>query len=113
MAAGALATRVTVSPSRVLLIDLGVSGGALLGAAATSPLLFQNLEHPTESNTRISLSATIAGSVLGGVLAWWLTRDTPGGQAKIPGWPTAGVIGASPTRAGSTPVYGIGWGGNL
>jgi hypothetical protein len=98
----------------VLLIDLGVSGGALLGAAATSPLLFQNLERPTESNTRISLSATIAGSVLGGVLAWWLTRDTPGSSnALLPGWPSAGIIGASLTRGGSTPVYGIGWGGNL
>jgi hypothetical protein len=51
LAASALATRVTVSPSRVLLIDIGVGGGALLGAAATSPLLFQNIENPTQSGT--------------------------------------------------------------
>jgi hypothetical protein len=113
VAAGALATRVTISPSRVLLIDLGAAGGALIGAAATSPLLFQNIERPTESNTRGSLSATIAGSLLGGVLAWWLTRDAPAGHALLPGWPSAGVIGASLTRSGSTPVYGIGWGGPL
>jgi hypothetical protein len=113
LAAGALATRVTVSPSRVLLIDLGVGGGALLGAAATSPLLFQNIQRPTESNTRGSLSATLAGSVVGGVVAWWLTRDTPPSHASLHGWPTAGVIGASPTRSGSTPVYGVGWAGPL
>src|ERR1019366_4530472 len=40
--AGFLATQVTVSPSRVLLIDLGAGGGALVGAAAASPLIFQD-----------------------------------------------------------------------
>ena len=39
--AGTLATQVTLSPSRVLLIDLGAGGGALVGAAAASPLIFQ------------------------------------------------------------------------
>jgi hypothetical protein len=115
LAAGALATRVTVSPSRVLLIDVGAGAGALLGAAAASPLLFQNLKHPTDSNTRGSVSATVGGSIVGGVVAWWLTRDLPPAarHAKIPGSPSAGVIGASPTRTGWTPVYGIGWGGPL
>ena len=115
LAAGTLATRVTVSPSRVLLIDLGAGGGALLGAAATSPLLFQNLQHPTQANTRGSISATIGASLVGGVVAWWLTRDAPPAAhpAKIPGLPSAGIIGASPTRYGWTPVYGVGWGGAL
>ncbi len=71
--AGALATRVTTSPSRVLLVDLGVGGGALLGAAAASPLIFQNI---TKEDTRGWLSATIGGSLAGGALAWYLTRDS-------------------------------------
>jgi hypothetical protein len=113
LAAGALATRVTVSPSRVLLVDLGVGGGALLGAAAASPLVFQNA---TPANTRGWLSATLAGSAVGGVAAWWLTRDgTPAGAAS---WldhsrPLAGILGISATREGGTPIYGAGWSGEF
>ena len=111
LAAGALATRVSTSPSRVLLIDLGVGGGALLGAAAASPLIFQNA---TADHTRGWLSATLAGSVLGGVAAYWLTR---GGEARPAAWirgaPTAGVIGSSQTPGGSTPIYGVGWYGKM
>jgi hypothetical protein len=109
VAAGALATRITVSPSRVLLIDLGAGGGALLGAAAASPLIFQN---QTEGRTRSWLSATMVGSVVGGVAAWWLTRDMAPNKlpAFLRGRPSAGIIAASMTRAGPTPVYGVGWG---
>jgi hypothetical protein len=107
VAAGALATRVTISPSRVLLIDLGTGAGALLGAAAGSPLIFQNA---TESNTRGWLTTTISGSLLGGIAAWLLTRDSGSSQAatKLPALPVAGVIGASPTARGSVPVFGLG-----
>jgi hypothetical protein len=113
LAAGALATRIAVSPSRVLLIDLGVGGGALIGAAVASPLLFQNIDRPTESNTRGSLSATIGGAVVGGAVAWWLTRDMPSAsrRSRLPGSPSAGIIGASATRRGTVPAYGITWGG--
>jgi hypothetical protein len=111
LVAGALATRVTTSPSRVLLVDVGVGGGALLGAAAASPLIFKNL---TKENTRGWLSATIGGSILGGGLAWYLTRDsTPKLSWLPPGYPTVGVIGESATPRGSQPVFGVGWGGSM
>ena len=116
LAAGVLATRVTVSPSRVLLVDLGAGGGALLGAAAASPLLFENLQKTTQSNTRAALSATIAGSVIGGAAAWWLSRDTAppkGRPAWMPGTLSAGVIAESATRGGPVPAYGLTWGGTL
>jgi hypothetical protein len=112
VAAGALATRITESPSRVVLIDLGAGGGALLGAAAASPLIFQN---QTEGRTRSWLSATIAGSVVGGLAAWWLTRDAKVNKPAflLPGFPSAGIIGTSMTRAGGTPVYGAAWDGEF
>ncbi len=113
LAAGLLATQVTVSPSRVLLVDLGAGGGALVGTAVTSPLLFQNLTDPTQANIRGSLSATLGGAVVGGAIAWWLSRDAPATKkgSRLVGLPSVGIIGSSATRAGATPVYGIGWGG--
>jgi hypothetical protein len=109
--AGALATQVAVSPSRVLLVDVGVGGGALLGAAAASPLIFQNV---TQANTRGWLAATIGGSVLGGGLAWYLTRDSsPAKVSWLRGFPMPGVLGMSEGPAGPKPIYGISWGGDL
>jgi hypothetical protein len=107
--AGVLATQVSLSPSRMLLIDVGAGGGALLGAAAASPLIFGN---QTEANVRGWVSATVAGSVVGGGLAWWLTRDRhPDQKASLLklGTPSAGVIGASATPTGWQPAYGISW----
>jgi hypothetical protein len=112
VAAGTLATQVTLSPSRVLLIDLGVGGGALLGAAAASPLIFQNA---TKGRTRGWLSATMAGSLVGGAVAWWVTRDSAASQSPswLRGVPTAGVIGESPSRGGDRPILGVAWAGEL
>jgi hypothetical protein len=112
VAAGALATQVTVSPSRVLLIDVGVGGGALLGAAAASPLIFQNAN---QGHTRGWLAATIGGSVLGGGLTWWLTRDSPIAKVSswLPGAPLPGIIGTSESPGGGKPIYGIAWGGEM
>jgi hypothetical protein len=116
--AGFLATQLTLSPSRVLLIDLGAGGGALVGAAAASPLIFQN-PSANQGKTRGWLSATLGGSLVGGGVAWWLTRhlDAPGGPRGtglgIPGTPSAGVIGTSVARGGETPIYGVSWGGAM
>jgi hypothetical protein len=120
--AGILATQVTLSPSRMVLIDLGVGGGALVGAAAASPLIFQDptiFQSPNQSQgkTRGWLSATIGGSLAGGGLAWWLTRNVDKGEKRgafgIPGTPSAGVIASTPTRKGEIPVYGVAWSGGL
>jgi len=69
---GALATFAHVSPSRVLLIDLGAGLGAAAGAAAASPLVFENV---TEAKTRGFVSATFAGTIAGGLVGYWLTRE--------------------------------------
>jgi hypothetical protein len=112
LASGTIASLITVSQSRVLMIDVGLGGGALLGAAAASPLLF---EHVTESSQRGWLAATVAGSLAGGATAWWLTRD--GGSPKLASWirglPSAGIIGVTPTRTGDVPAYGVTWGGEI
>ena len=110
VAAGVLATQVTVSPSRVLLIDLGVGGGALLGAAIGSPLIFRDI---TEPRTRAWLATSIGCSLAGGVAAWWLTRESA--PAKRTTWlygtPSVGVLGASETPRGPAPIYGVSWSG--
>jgi hypothetical protein len=105
--AGTLATFVRVSPSRVALVDLGAALGALGGAAAASPLVFQDV---TAGKNRAFLAATLGGTAVGGGLAWYFTRgDKPSGHAAIPGTPTAGVIGSSTTATGTVPAYGVGW----
>ncbi len=127
--AGTLATLVQVSPSRVLLIDLGAGLGAAAGAAVGSPLVFEDL---TTTKTRGFLAATVGGTLAGGAIAWWLTRARPpveksgsapvdhAGRRAAPRAgatraddslrmvPFGGVIGASATPHGSEPAYGVG-----
>ncbi|MEI9949141.1 MAG: hypothetical protein WDO74_09205 [Pseudomonadota bacterium] len=74
LTAGALATQVKVTSSRMLLIDLAASLGALTGAAAASPLLLVNeTEDPTTRN-RLWLASIAAGTVIGGSIGWLSTR---------------------------------------
>jgi hypothetical protein len=74
--AGALATQVKVTSSRMLLIDLAASLGALTGAAAASPLLLvHESEDPTR--TRLWLTSIAAGTVIGGTIGWFSTRSAP------------------------------------
>ncbi len=108
LGAGTLAVLLQVSPSRVLLVDLGAGLGAAFGAAAGSPLVFEDV---TEAKTRGFLVSTAAGTLLGGAVAWWLTRDRGTSKAPRASWtltPTGGVIGASATGHGPVPAYGVG-----
>jgi hypothetical protein len=110
VAGGTLATFVQVSPSRVLLVDLGVGLGAATGAALASPLVFEDL---TPTKTRGFLAATAGGMLAGGTVAWLLTRDKPAkattsGKAEPHVVPYGGVVGSSATREGNVPAYGAG-----
>jgi hypothetical protein len=117
LAAGLLATQIYVTPSRVLLIDLGASLGALTGAAAASPLIFVE-EDVNESRTRAWLLSVAAGTVIGGGIAWWFTRplDAAGraSERSVAVLPYAGVIGESVAPNGrSQPVFGAGLNGRF
>jgi len=73
LSAGVLATQIDVTSSRMLLIDLAASLGALTGAAAASPLLLvDEKESPTQS--RLWLASIAAGTVIGGGIGWLSTR---------------------------------------
>jgi len=79
--AGALATQVKVTSSRMLLIDLAASLGALTGAAAASPLLLvDEKEDPTRN--RIWLASVAAGTVVGGAIGWFSTRGSASKEDK-------------------------------
>jgi len=111
VAGGALATFVQVSPSRVLLVDLGAGLGAAAGTAIGSPLVFENV---TEAKTRGFVAATAGGMVAGGSIAWLLTREhaaapPASADALAPHvTPFGGVVGSSATREGAVPAYGAG-----
>jgi hypothetical protein len=93
----------------VLLVDLGAGLGAAAGAAAGSPLVFEEV---TEGKARGFLAATAAGTLVGGGIAWWLTRERPAAPPPKTATPrivpTGGVIGQSATREGTTPAFGVG-----
>jgi hypothetical protein len=74
LGAGVLATQVDAKASRVLLVDLGVTLGALTGAAAGSPLLLVDQQQESKSRTRAWLASIFAGSAVGAGIGWWTTR---------------------------------------
>jgi hypothetical protein len=90
LGAGVLATQIEVKASRVLLIDLGATLGALTGAAAGSPLLLVD-ETESKPRTRAWLGGIFAGTLLGAGIGWWSTRKVdvrPVGQS-LPALPYA------------------------
>jgi len=108
LAGGALAKLTKVSASRVLLIDLGAGLGAAAGAAIGSPLVFEKV---TPEKTRGFVAATVGGTLIGGAAAWWFTRDRAHATSRpnaLRVTPYGGTIGASATRDGAVPAYGLG-----
>lgn len=106
---GVVASLVQTTPARVFLIDLGCGIGALGGAAVTSPLVFKD---KTDEKTRGFVSGVLAGTLVGGAVAYFVTRDhqpeaTKGADFHFA--PTGGVLGVSTARDGSTaPIFGAG-----
>jgi len=90
LGAGVLATELDLKASRVLLVDLGATLGALTGAAAASPLLLVDHQE-SEPRTRAWLGSIFAGSVAGGAIGWWTTRkaDASPSHAQLPALPYA------------------------
>jgi len=113
VSAGIVATQLKVTPSRVLLLDLGIGLGGLVGAAATSWLLVDN---PSTGDVQGFLSATLGGSVIGAVTAAILTRSrktAPPAPTHAFGEPVIGPIGLTQSRTGAVPILGLGWRGEL
>jgi hypothetical protein len=112
LAAGALATQVRVSPARLLLVDLGAGLGALAGAAAGSPFLFDT---PSKADERAWVSFALGGTVAGAAAAVWLTRSMADRSAwSPPPWaPMPSTITAldASSPAARSPGLGLAWRG--
>jgi hypothetical protein len=97
LAAGALATQVKVTSSRMLLIDLAASLGALTGAAAASPLLLVR-EKESAARNRLWLASIAAGTVIGGGIGWLSTRASNSPEKSLKTTPYFAMEPADPTR---------------
>jgi hypothetical protein len=104
--AGALALQLKPSASRVLLVDLGASLGALTGAAAASPLLLVDEESGHPMRTRLWLASIMTGTVAGAAIGLWTTQRG-GERSQNTLRPSVGLVDV--TERG--PVFGAGLGG--
>lgn len=103
--ATALLTQVEPSASRVLLIDLAASLGALTGAAAGSPLLLVEGDEVDANRNRLWLASVAAGTIAGGLLGYLSTRpETSSDRAPSSRWvlPSVGLVGMDAER----PAFG-------
>lgn len=116
-AASAATTRVQLSPTRVLAVDLGAVLGGLAGAALASPLVFDG---PTSNETRGWVGAAAGGALLGAGVALWITRTAnptksdraapvriARGLSLHPELPEVGAIAESTVGDTSVPVFGV------
>ncbi len=97
LAAGALATQVQVTSSRMLLIDLAASLGALTGAAAASPLLLVR-EKESAARNRLWLGSIATGTVIGAGVGWLSTRGSSRSEKGAQALPYFAMDPADPTR---------------
>jgi hypothetical protein len=122
--------RIHVEPTRVLAIDLGAVLGGLGGAALASPLLF---DEASTTQQRGWLGITAGSALVGGGIAWYLTRPSSGtagaptrttatrpraglgrtGATLDRGAPMLGVLGESRAFGKNAPILGVGWRGPL
>ncbi len=102
---GTLATQADLTSSRVLLIDLSATLGALAGAAVGSPLVID--DEPSDARVRGWMGA-IATGTLGGALVGTLVTRPERKQAGFWAMPSAGAVALSRAKDGRTaPAYGL------
>ncbi len=106
LAGGIAATQFDLSASRMLMIDLAASLGALTGAALASPLLFVD-DDGHETRERIWLG-TLSGSLLVGAgLGVWFTREQEPKAASLPMLPYFVALPNPEKRASATWTAGV------
>jgi hypothetical protein len=105
---GVTAAFVKTSTARVLLVDLGAGLGALAGASIASPLVFRD---ETPSRTRGFLASVLGGTIVGGAIGWFVTRDAvigkpaPRGRSVVV--PTIGLQEGTGAQAWTAGVAGV------
>jgi len=105
---GVMAALVQTNAQRVMLVDLGAGLGALGGASLASPLVFRN---ETPGRARLFLGSVLAGTAVGGTIAWLATRNTkPDKAARMRVFPTAGAVSTN-ELAGAPSGWTAGIGG--
>ncbi len=103
---GAVATQVTISSSRALLVDLSASLGALAGAALASPLLLVDESDPLR--TRLWLASAGAGTIAGGIIGWYGTAPPNyTGKPKASSLSILPYGGVTPSKQGSSVTLGV------
>jgi hypothetical protein len=96
-----------VKASRVLLVDLGATLGAVTGAAAGSPLLLVD-QQASKWRTRAWLGGIFAGSLVGAGVGWWTTRKSDARAAYVlPSLPALPYAVATPEARGTRFEAGV------
>lgn len=105
--AGAISTQVDLTSSRVLLLDLGLSLGALGGAALGSPFLLVDETDPLR--TRLWLAAVSAGAVAGGIVTYYATDGLSEARSPAPAtaFRVAPFAAALPAERGADVTLGV------
>jgi len=102
---GIMAAFLQTTAQRVMLVDLGAGLDALGGPSLASPLVFRN---ETPGRARLFLGSVLAGTALGGSIAWFATRNSkPEKTASVRLFPTAGTVGTPELPGYSAGIGGI------